>query len=290
MRFADRRTRLRIGSRRWFLEDIKFRVPKGARYAAVMCILGMNGTAWFDSVSFTVPRPLPWETAETKNYVFHWLPEKPLPPQAMQTQQRLFDEVCSRLGIHSPVRIQYYFYPDSATIRRQLGLKGAMYVSWTDRELHTVDPIDRHEFIHFITDPYGQPPRAMAEGLVYYLSDNFAGYPVDKIAAYRLHYGQLVPLSQLINYGEFVRLDRSLTIPVAASLTGFLIRRFGTEKYLELLGRINGVNSWEPFASAIEAVYGMSMVDIEGAWKAYLRGIDFSELPKPGNVQSSDKP
>ena len=132
-----------------------------------------------------------------------------------------------------------------------------------------------------ITDVYGQPPRAFAEGLVYFLGDNWAGYPVDQVAAYRLRYHQMVPLSQLVNYGEFVRLDRAITIPMAASLTGFLIRRYGPKKYLELVSRINGVNSWQPFANAVEAVYGVSMVDLEGAWKAYLKGVDISGLPAP---------
>ncbi len=279
MRFADKRTRLKVGTQSWLEENHKFRVPKGTRYVMVSCILGMDGIAWFDDVSLEIPPSLDWQTFETPNYTFHWLPEHPFPPKAMENQQRMFEYVCNELGVRSDVKIGYYLYPDTATIRRILSIKGYQYLSWSDQEMHTINPNDRHELVHFITDPYGKPPRSMAEGLVFYLHDDWAGYPVDKVAAYRLATGELPPLSTLTSYNEFAQLNAGLTIPAMASFTGFIIKRWGPQKLLEFFGKVNGFNSWNGFEQAFEKVYGVPCTDVESAWHTALKSVDLSDLP-----------
>lgn len=279
LRFADKRTRLKFGTHTWAEENRKFRIPRGTRYVTVSCILGMDGIAWFDNVSLEIPKPLDWQTAETTNYVFHWLPGHPFPEHAIENQQRMFNYVCSRLHVKSNIRIGYYLYPDTATIRRILSIKGYQYISWDDRELHTINTNDQHELIHFITDPYGKPLRAMAEGLVFYLHDDWGGYPIDKVAAYWLATKQLPSLQNMTDYNTFARINAGLTIPSMASFTGFLIKRWGPEKLLALFGKLNGANSWNGFSAGVEKVYGVPCTDLEDAWHAALRGVDLTDLP-----------
>ncbi|MFH1754779.1 MAG: hypothetical protein ABIA59_03660, partial [Candidatus Latescibacterota bacterium] len=138
MRFGDKRTRLRLGSMDWFEERQTFRVPNGTEYVAVHCVLGMSGTVWFDEVALEIPRPYPWETSQTETFDFYWLKERPFPQGAMEQQQAIHDEYCRRLGITNEDRISYYLYPDTATIQQMLSLKGAIYISWNDREIHTL--------------------------------------------------------------------------------------------------------------------------------------------------------
>ena len=273
MRFADKRTRLRFGTELWYEEDSVFRVPEGTRYVAVSCVLGMDGKAWFDNVSLSVPKPLDWQSERTKNYVFYWLRERPFPPGAMENQQRMFDHFASRLGVDSDVVVKYYLYPDTASIREILSLKGYQYVSWDDQEFHSINPNDDHELIHFITDPYGTPARAIAEGTVYWLYDSWQGTPVNEVAAALLSRGQLPKVSELTNYSEFSLLDYNLSIPAAASFIKYIVDGWGVERLMELYRVASGANSYAGFASAFNKVYGIPCEDVEEQWRLSLNKI-----------------
>lgn len=281
VRYADKRTRLRAGTNPWMEENHTYRVPEGTRYIAVSCILGQDGRMWFDDVSLEIPRPLPWQVTRSRNYLFHAFPDHPFPAGSMENQQAIFDEYCRRLGVTSDAVIKYYLYPDTATIRDVLSLKGFQYVSWDDQEIHTINPNDNHEVVHFITDAYGTPPRAFTEGTVFWLLDDWAGWPVHKVAAYRLASGNLVTLQHLTDYNTFAPLDPGLTFPAAASFIGFIVERWGVDKLMDFYEAASGVNSYGGFEVAFEKVYEVGAADAEEWWRTFLRGVDISELPSP---------
>jgi hypothetical protein len=272
LRDADKATRLRVGSQLWSQEDQTFRLPVGTRYVQVSCALGMNGRVWFDNITLSVPRPLPWEEATTKNYVFHWLPGHPMPEGSMQSQQSIFDGVAARLGVTSDVVIQYYFYPDTTTIRDLLSLRGYQYASWDDYEFHSINPNDDHEVVHFITDPLGRPPRAIAEGTVFWLQNQWGEYPLNDVVAQIARAGKLPDLRHLIDYNLMAMGDPDIYIPSAASFVEFIVDRFGTPKLLELYTASHGINSYRLFAVAFEQVYGVPAAEAENAWHEWLKG------------------
>jgi hypothetical protein len=284
MRRGDKRTRPRQGTRLWYEESVEFRVPEGTRYIEVGCILGMEGKVWFDNLFLSVPQPLEWETRETENYVYHWMPGSPPPEGAIVNQQRVFDYYEERLGVKSDVVIKYYLYPDTATIREKLGLKGHQYQSWPDREFHSINPNDDHEVVHFITDPYGVPPRAIAEGTVFWLQGNWMGEPIEKVAANLLANGQLASLSDLTTYNYFHVLDPEISLPTISAFVAFIAGRFGSKKLMELYTATNGLNSYQSFAPVFEAVYGVSAEEAEEAFRVALSGVDLSE----GDEQQSE--
>ncbi len=271
MRVADKRTRLRTGSQLWSEEDWSFRLPKGTRYVEVGCILGMNGQVWFDNVSLVVPKPIPWETATTKNYVFHWLPGHPMPQGSQESQQQIFDSVTKKLGVTTDVVINYFFYPDTTTIRKILGLKGYQYVSWDDYEFHSINPNENHEVIHFITDPAGRPPRSIAEGTAFWVLDDWKGQTIDEAVGKLVKAKALPSLRQLIDYNSMALLDPDQSMPAAASFVAFLVDRFGTKKLMDLYTAANGMNAYDGFAVVFERVYGVSAADAESAWHERLK-------------------
>lgn len=277
MRFADKRTRLKVGTTLWFEEDNVFRVPKGTRYIAVSCILGMDGTAWFDNVSLTVPQPSDWQAQETKNYVFHWLRERPFPPGAMQNQQKMFDQFSSRLGVESDVVVQYYLYPDTASIRKILSIKGHQYISWDDQEYHSIDPNDNHEVVHFITDPYGTPPRSIAEGTVFWLQGAWQGQPIQRLAAVHLANMKLPSVMDLTNYNSFAMIDPNYSIPAAASFVGFIVEKWGVDRFMALHRAVNGADNYSAFSRGFEIVYGVPCSDAENQWRSALRKVKIDE-------------
>lgn len=267
MRVSDKRTRPVVGSRLFEEDNATFRLPKGTRFVKVSCVLGMSGQAWFDNVSLEVPRPTDWETATTKNFVFHWLPGHPMPDGSQTSQQAIFDELAGRLGIESHVVINYYFYPDTTTIRQMLSLKGYQYVSWDDVEFHSINANDNHEVVHFMTDPIGRPPRSLAEGTVFYLLDDIDGVSVEDAMKRVVKANAYPPLRNLLDYNLFMDLPPDISMPCAASFIGFLVDRFGKEKLMEFFTAANGMNSYDAVATAANKVYGVPLTEIETAWR-----------------------
>jgi hypothetical protein len=288
LRVADRRTVFTTGTHLWFKEDETYRVPDGTHYVAVSCILGTDGRVWFDDVSLEVPKPIDWETRTTNNYVYHWLPGHPPPQGAIENQQLIFDERAARLGVKSDVVIDYYFYPDTTTIQNILSLKGFQYVSWPDREFHSINANDDHEVVHFITDPYGKPPRSIAEGTVWWLYGDWEGYPIRQLAAFLLAYKRLPTLQDLTNYNNFTLLDAKISIPAAAAFVDYLAARYGTTKLMDLYVAANGVNSYLGFSKALEQVYETPATQIEQEFRSALSRIDYSGI-EASLLESADK-
>ncbi|MDH3196720.1 MAG: hypothetical protein OEO21_00615 [Candidatus Krumholzibacteria bacterium] len=267
---ADKRTRPRNGTALWLEEDEVFRLPAGTRYVAVSCVLGADGSAWFDNVSLEVPTPIEWLQRKTPNYVFNWLREREFPEGAMENQQRIFDRVCERLEITSDVVVNYYLYPDSATLRRMVGVVHDPWASWKDREIHSTYPNDDHEVVHFILNEYGTPSRPIVEGVAYWLQDTWMGYPIHSLAAYWLAQERLPTLQELTNQSAVVRIESVRAVPAAASFVGFLIGRWGVPHLLALFREANGVTDYGRLAAAFESVYGVSLDGAEASWRVFL--------------------
>lgn len=267
MRISDKRTRPVRGAQLWTEEDVSFRLPDGTRYVLVSCVLGMTGQAWFDNISLEVPTPVEWESSTTENFVFNWLPGSPMPAGSREAQQAIFDSIEKRLGLQSNVVINYYFYPDTTTIRSMLSLKGYQYVSWDDVEFHSVNANDNHEVVHFMTDPVGRPPRAIAEGLVFWLHDDVDGVPVAEAMKTLVNADLMPPLKTLFDYNVFATVDPRISMPCAASFVGFLVDRFGMEQLMALFAAANGMNSYDAVAMAVNKTYGIPLAELETAWR-----------------------
>lgn len=267
MRVSDKRTRPVLYSRLFEEDNVTFRVPKGTRYVKVSCVLGMSGQAWFDNVSLEVPEPIDWETATTKNFVFHWLPGHPMPDGSRESQQAIFDSMARRLGLQPQIVINYYFYPDTTTIRKMLSLKGYQYVSWDDLEFHSINANDNHEIVHFMTDPIGRPPRALAEGTVFWLHDDVDGMTIDEAMKRLIKANAFPPLRNLLDYNLFMSLEPQISMPCAASFVGFLVDQFGTQKLMDYFAAVNGMQSYDAVALATNKVYGIPLDELETAWR-----------------------
>jgi hypothetical protein len=270
-RQADRRTPLRPGTYPWEEQNYTFPVPEGTYYIAVSCLLGMNGQAWFDNVSLEIPKPVAWESATTKNYVFHWLPGHPLPKGAMEQQQQRFDGAAEILGVNSDVVIKYYFYPDSLTIRKMNGLKrGDQYVNWEDYEIHTVRSVDDHEVIHFITDGIGHPPRSIAEGTVIWMQNHWGDYTLDQALTALVSANRITPFTNLFEWNSFVRVDPNESYPTSAAFVKWFVETYGKDNLMELYRAVNGFNTYTTVAKGFESVTKVPMDKAERDFRLWM--------------------
>ena len=270
-RAADRRTPLCHGTNPWEEQVYTFVLPKGTRYIAVSCALGMNGQVWFDNLSLEIPKPVPWETATTKNYVFHWLPGHPMPQGAPEVQQQVFDYAASKLGVNSDVVINYFFYPDTSTIRQMTGTKVYLYINWDDHEFHSINPRDDHELVHFITDSIGRPPRSLAEGTVFWIQDQWNGVPLDDLLRSIVRSNRGINLVTMFDTNLFMQADIAVSLPMSGAFVKFIVERWGPAKLIELYRSTNGMNSYPAVAKGFEAVYGLPMQDADEAWQIWMR-------------------
>ncbi len=294
-RFADKRTKLKIGSTNWMYENRTFRVPRNTGYITVYCILAMEGTAWFDDLSLEIPPEVPWNTSSTKNFNFHWLEEKPFPPGAIELEQRLFDYYCKRLDVASDQRIDYYLYPDTATIQSLLSLRGAFDVNWDEREIHTIQPNEDHVIIHLITDAYGKPTKSIVEGTVFYLQDNFRGHPLHPTAKALLAEEKLPLVQELTNYSTFAFLPMDVSMLSAGSFIAYIAETYGVDRLMELYEKASNINNYLAFNDKFEEVYGFSADEANVRWRQFLtRGVfasgDSTMAHPLSGVQPADYP
>jgi hypothetical protein len=278
-RFYDSKTQVRTGtSGDWIIEDRVFRVPNGTARVELSCALGMEGTMWFDDLSVEVPPELPWMTAETKNFTFHWLPGSEYPEGSMEFQQLLFDQYCVKLGVpeEDRPRIDSYFYPDSATLFAAVGSREPKKSYWDDREVHSIYPVDDHEIVHIVTKPYGVLPFAFTEGTAFYLMQDYRGRPVLQVAQDLLKQERLPTLVPMLDGGTMRRINPDWVGPSAASFVGYLLEMWGPEKFLDLHREANGANGAPEFGQAFQRVYGVEPEKAEAEWLMLLGRLDFS--------------
>lgn len=279
-RFYDLRTQVRAGtSGDWIVEDRVFRLPENTVRLEVACALGMEGRIWFDDLSVTAAPKLPWNTAETRNFTFHWFAGSEYPEGSQEYQQELFDYYCARLGIPEPERphVDSYFYPDSVTLYETIGVKAAKKSYWDEREVHSIYPVDDHEIIHIVTKPFGVLPFALTEGTAFYLIDDFNGKPVLEVAQNLLKENKLPTLTLLLESGEMRRIDPYVVAPAAAAFVGYLLEMGGPAKFLELHREANATWSISDFAPAFERAYGFPLEKAEEEWRMLLDRLDFTQ-------------
>ena len=139
----------------------------------------------------------------------------------------------------------------------------------------------RHELTHLFTVRWSpQAPPLLSEGLPTCLQGTVCGRPVDWLAGQLLSDPKSVLPHLLRRQVFFSSRYRSACYSLAGSFTGFLIRRFGWDRYHTLYrrvgpARINGVFKPVPytvwFASAFQNVFGLTLEEAERQWREDVR-------------------
>lgn len=284
-RFADVRTSLRFGSTdRWVQVEEVFRLPLNTAYVVMHCVLGMQGNVWFDDVSLDIPEELPWHDVKTGNFVHYWL-EKPYPEGSIAFQQQMFDSYAQRLGIPEQKRpeISYYFYPDTTALHAATGVKTESYVDSRRRQIHSIHPVEDHEIVHFLTQPYGTLPTVLMEGTAFYLMDNLEGARITPLAQELLRSKRLAPVKVMVDPSAMKRFEAAILVPSAATFIGFLVEGYGAEKFLELHRIVPVDVGYDGFAQAVETAYGKPLTELEAEWiQTVANGrLTTSEKPAP---------
>jgi hypothetical protein len=125
----------------------------------------------------------------------------------------------------------------------------------------------RHELVHLFAGEWNpHPPLLLQEGLAVHLQGSRYGQALDKSAIYCLGAGRR-RLTSLLEEGKFFcDARRHANYTVAGSFTGFLIRRFGWQKYRLLYRAATAKN----FESTFQSVFSLTLEEAEAQWRSEL--------------------
>jgi hypothetical protein len=179
------------------------------------------------------------------------------------------DELASRFGFRLRRRAAVYVLQSSQELGelfrrplRGIALVDVHAVALTD-DLDTGETLT-HEVAHLYAARWSRrAPPLLQEGLAVWLQGTSGGRPVDAAAVPLLRDGG-PGLHDLLKPGFFF--DRSNCgshYLLAGSFTGFLVRRFGWDRYRDLYRRAKA----RKFPRTFEKVYGISLERAERRWR-----------------------
>jgi len=187
-------------------------------------------------------------------------------------------------AITGDIRIRLVFFEDQATKYRETGHQGAGWaydntVVEVFNSAQRLDPF--HEVCHILTGNLGDPPALFSEGVAVYVSERLGAPALKELGGGALRVndrvreirsqGQSMTLDRVIRFTEIGSEESkgSVSYAEAASFVKFLLEEFGREKFLAVykaLKNSDDATVQEKNLSALRAIYGMSLSDLEARW------------------------
>ncbi|UCD52115.1 MAG: hypothetical protein JSW27_05645 [Phycisphaerales bacterium] len=223
------------------------------------------------------------ERRATDHFDIHYFADSTAAKQIDQIVRRredAFKSLCELLKVESGPRIRFILFQDKASKLKATGHQGAGWaygntiVEVYNEDEH-VDPY--HETAHIVMGQFGDPPAMFNEGFAVHMQEGhrWNGQPVDETATGLLKEDRLVPLATLLMRTEIGARDDDgeVAYPQSGSFVGFLIKRYGQDRFLKVYGALK--RSGDPQVHqanlrAIEEVYGQTLAQLEREWKAIL--------------------
>ena len=203
-------------------------------------------------------------------------------------RERALQRIAEVLAVPFTGRIRLVLYPDSASKTGQTGHIGAGFASGrTIIEIFNdsvqLDPY--HEVAHIVAGERGSPPAMLDEGFAVYISQSLGsdalkylgapGRTITQVVCGYLRSNELIPIGRLFRFmdiGSDSTLP-SISYPESASLTGFLIERYGIERFRDLYARLSSSTEEVDLRRNEETmaqIYGQDLGAIDRAWRASL--------------------
>lgn len=213
-----------------------------------------------------------FETVENPRIVLHYEPELEgrVPVSALLQSCEMELDNLTRL-FDSPLggRVTVYLF---AHWRDISAIFGSGYGGWAIfpanaiaiAQDNRVPELMRHELTHLFSFRWNTlAPPLLSEGLSVWLQATDCGQAIDSAALPLMRQGRL-PLSRLLRSKFFfAEVQRQACYLLAGSFTGFLIRRFGWDRYRQLYSRCSTLH----FQATFQKCMGLSLEKAEWQWR-----------------------
>ena len=131
----------------------------------------------------------------------------------------------------------------------------------------TIKCVGFHEDAHIISYSLCRPDsRFISEGLAMFFDRYWWGIDNYSWTRWYIEQGKNPSVADLIDNSKFREYDCELTYPLAGAFTGYLLERFGTEKYVEFYKRCA-----DETARAFEQTFGRSVALFEKDFLGYMK-------------------
>jgi len=173
--------------------------------------------------------------------------------------------------LRSPVVV--YLFDQTQRVTRIFGPQYGAFALWDINAIILAadcpwEEFVRHELAHLFAGRWSKlAPPLLQEGLAVWLQGTRWGQPVNHVARQILGRRDH-SLDVLLNREQFFSSEHmGACYALAGSLSGFLIRRFGWDKYSQLYRRCDG----RLFRKKFQKCFGMSLEDAHWEWRLDLR-------------------
>ncbi len=200
----------------------------------------------------------------------------------MELHETTYAEVTKLFPEAKATKIKYYKYRSQTDLQQVFGRprKGYAYQTSEGGTVHSVYSCHPHEVVHAITFAVGRPPALFEEGFAVAYDWRFA---LEKGEVHALARGKLVqqrlfPLHSILTTREFQAYDSPTVYIEAGSFVKYLMDTYGPDKMRSLF-TLPRYSDSRQIEIAFKAVYGQSISEMEGEWRAFLRAWHPPERP-----------
>ena len=218
-----------------------------------------------------------WLQAESDHYVYYYRPNSAAASdidKIITEQERVFNQLNELLGTQYNQKIHTYIFNDLADAGFTDKTGQAFPILNTIEVIYGADGytigkrgISAHEVTHIITFNAWGPTdlRMLSEGIAVYMEhvtyDSESDYTGSQMVVASLAtHGDLPSIESLAS--DFEQFDTNISYPVSGSFAGYIIRRFGMEKFRKLFTEGRS----DHFTSDFISVYGVSLSEVENTW------------------------
>ena len=231
----------------------------------------------------------------TTHYVFHYeknsLAEKEI-HQIADKQEGCYTFISSCLHADAKGKIHYHLFDTPQEVGKQYAIihdedddepcngfalpeimskDGMNHVFAVYSE--TVKCVGFHEDAHIISYSICRPDsRFISEGLAMFFDRYWWGIDNYSWTRWYIEQGKNPSVADLIENSHFRAYDCTLTYPLAGAFTGYLIERFGTEKYVAFYKRCA-----DDAARAFAQTFGISAALLERDFLVYMKMFDLRQ-------------
>ncbi len=216
-----------------------------------------------------------WEVYESKHYIFNYEKNsyaKKYINEIAVTQEKCYLEIIKTLNIKFQIKIEYFLcdtpeivgslYGDNEPCNGLAVQPNKIYAVYNEE----IKCMGSHEDAHIISYSIGHPnSTAIREGFAMYFDKawwNISNYDCCKLY---LENGSYCEVSELVDNNIFYKIPCEISYPIMGAFTGYLIKKFGINKYIEFYKTTKEICDLE-----IERVFGMSFTKLETNFKTFI--------------------
>lgn len=242
-------------------------VPPTSRDMEVGVLLSAAGTVTVDDlVVDTTPPEL--KTLVRGGFVYHWLGNDAFREEQLEANDLKLAELSSFFGTKPGTKLDYWKYPDVATLEMFAGVRRDYIVSGT--RIDTVLRNDTRALVAALSAAWGSPPVMLFEGLAVHLASDWDGRDPKLTTRTQVNDGTAPSLVTLLDPAKFAAEPPERAYPQAGAFISWIVATKGAAAVQACFAGTSSAKTVAQNQAAIEAALGAPLGTIEAEFRASL--------------------